>query len=486
MDVAKLISEMTLEEKISLVSGHDFMYTNPASRLQVPTIRMSDGPHGLRVLANEGLVGNGIATCFPTASLSANTFDPMLTYEMGNAIAEEARYYGIQVVLGPGVNIKRNPRCGRNFEYFSEDPYLSSEMAIGEVKGIQDGGVSSCIKHFALNNSENHRFNSNSIVDERTMREIYLKAFERIVKKASPDCVMTAYNQVNDTYCSENKLLLEDILRKEWGYDGVVMTDWGAINDRVKALEAGLDLEMPGDCSICRKWLYDAITDKEMDLSILDMAVSRILHVIDKTRHERTLNPDFEEHRLLAKKISLEGSVLLKNEKHVLPLDEKDKFLVIGDLFANMRYQGTGSSMITPTHLSTIKEIFDENHIDYEYAQGYLQNMGEKDDSLLLDAVMKAKTATNILLFVGLTDYSESEGADREDIRLPDNQLKLIRELVKVNKNIVVVLFGGDVIDLEFENDVKGILDMFLSGQECASSCFDLLFGRCNPSGRLS
>ena len=485
----KLIKSMTLQEKIALVSGYKFMFTNPIPRLSIPSIRVSDGPHGLRVQTEGG--DNGVtsslpSTSFPTAATSSNSFNPSLLKKMGNAMAMEAKYYGIDVILGPGVNIKRNPLCGRNFEYFSEDPFLSYILGAALVDGIQEKGIGACLKHFALNNSENYRFLGNSICDERAMREIYLKQFERIVKESKPECIMSAYNQVNNEYASENKWLLNDILRSDWGFNGLVMTDWGANCDRVKGIKAGQDLEMPGDSKICRKWLNDAIKDGSLDELVLDKAVLNVLNLIQKHQDKELVEEiDWETHSEISKNIAIEGAVLLKNE-NVLPLNRNEEILVVGELFEKMRYQGSGSSMINPTKLISVKDAFDENNIKYKYLKGYKENSLLTNPELIEEVKEASKEHQKILLFLGLTDYVESESGDRSGMMLPNNQIDLVNALASEGKDLIVVLFGGSVVELPFYNDVKGILNMFLPGQLGGAATFSLLFGLSNPSGRLA
>ena len=483
-----LINEFTLEEKIALVSGHNFMYTNAIPRLNIPSIRMSDGPHGLRVQneGSSGVMGNYQATSFPTAATTSNSFDPSLLERMGSAIGKEARYYGINVVLGPGVNIKRNPLCGRNFEYFSEDPFLSSRLGASEICGIQKEKVASCVKHFAFNNEENHRFMGDSIVDMRAAYEIYLKSFEYIIKNAHPECVMNAYNKINGVYCSENKWLLKNVLRDEWGYNGLVMTDWGANHDRIKGIKSGCDLEMPGDATICRKWIYDAINSGELDINDLNECVLNVLDLVSRHRNTEKIDEiDWENHHSLSKIIAEESAVLLKNDG-ALPLNGKEKICVIGELFEKMRYQGSGSSMINPSFLFSSKDAFDKNNIDYKYFKGYEENSYNPSKSLINEALEGSKDFDKVLLFLGLTDYEESEGGDRNNMSLPSNQLSLVEELIKANKKIVVVLFGGSIISLPFYDNVCGILNMFLPGQNGGEATYDLLFGKANPSGKLS
>ena len=488
MNIEKIISQLTLEEKAALVAGTDFMYTNPVPRLSIPSVRMSDGPHGLRVQNNagdNGVTGSDPATCFPTAATTASSWNPENTYRMGKAIGKEARHYGVHVLLGPGTNIKRNPLGGRNFEYFSEDPILAGRMATAEVLGVQSEGVGVSVKHFALNNSENYRFMGDSIADMRAIREIYLKPFEMIVKGASPETIMCAYNKINGEYCCQNEWLLTDVLRNEWGFSGLVMTDWGATHDRLKMLKSGLDLEMPGDTPICRKWIVDGVKSGELDISVLDEAVKNVLTIVAKHEKDKIEKTDFASHHELAKQIAIDSAVLLKNNG-MLPLDKNGEHLVVGELFEKTRYQGSGSSMINPAFLSTPKSAFDDAGVKYTYIKGYKENQIRKDDVLIADAIAKASGYENILIFAGLTDYVESEGADRESMLLPENQLALIDALVKLGKKITVVLYGGSPFEVPFADDVNAILNMYLPGQNGGEAMRELLFGDANPSGKLA
>ena len=488
MDIKGLLSELTVEEKAALVSGTDFMYTNRIPRLNIPSLRMSDGPHGLRVQAGEGdngVTGSLPATAFPTAACTASGWNPENTRKMGKAIARECHKYGVHIVLGPGANIKRNPTAGRNFEYFSEDPLLAGKMAAAEVNGIQSEGVGVSVKHFALNNSENYRFMGDSIADMRAIREIYLKVFEIIVKESNPATMMCAYNKINGEYCSHNKWLLTDVLRNEWGFDGLVMTDWGAMHDRVKSLQAGLDLEMPGDAAICRKWILDSVKDGTLSIEDLDKCVSNILRGIERYAGKIADNSDFEENDRLAAEIAEDCAVLMKNDG-VLPLAENKKILVVGDLFEKMRYQGAGSSMINPTKITSPKTAFDSMRIPYVFKRGYAENKFEPQKEFIADTITAAAKYETVLVFAGLTDYVESEGCDREDMRLPENQLAVIDALCKTGKNVIVVLFGGSPVELPFANKVNAILNMYLPGQNGGTACENLLFGRANPSGRLA
>lgn len=489
MDIIKLLKDLTIEEKAALLAGVDFMFTNPVPRLGVPSARMSDGPHGLRVQkegGDNGVAGSEPATCFPTAVSTASSWNPDNTYKMGEAIAEEMLHYGIDVLLGPGACIKRNPLCGRNFEYFSEDPLLAGKMAAAEVNGVQSKGCGVSVKHFALNNAENFRFMGDSVCDMRAIREIYLKVFEIIVKESKPHTMMCAYNKINGEYCCENKWLLTDVLRNEWGFDGVVMSDWGATHDRVKGVSAGLDLEMPGDTDICRKWVIDAAKNGTLKTEELDKAVENILRLVQRyENNQKGIDVDWEAHNALAAEIAEDCAVLLKNDG-VLPLDKDESVLVIGDLFDKMRYQGAGSSMINPTFLSTPKIAFDEHKVAYEFCRGYAENKLEADDKLIAEAVAKAKGYDKVLVFAGLTDYVESEGGDRENMQLPANQLALIDALIKADKKITVVLYGGSPMELPFANSVSAILNMYLPGQNGGTATYNLLFGIKSPCGKLA
>ncbi len=488
MNIESLLKELTVEEKAALVAGTDFMYTNPVPRLGIPSVRMSDGPHGLRVQSeggDNGVAGSEPATAFPTAVTTASSWNPENTYRMGVAIAEECAHYGVNVLLGPGTNIKRNPLAGRNFEYFSEDPLLAGKMAAAEVNGVQSNGAGVSVKHFALNNSENFRFMGDSVCDMRAIRELYLKPFEIIVKESKPQTVMCAYNKINGTYCCQNKWLLTDVLRKEWGFDGLVMTDWGATHDRLEMLRAGLDLEMPGDTDICRKWIIDGIADGTLAMSELDKAVENVLRLVDRYENTEKKPADFKAHNALAAEIAADSAVLLKNEG-VLPLDKHGSYCVIGELFEKTRYQGSGSSMINPTYLSTPKSAFDERKVKYVYAKGYKENQIASDEKLIAEAVQKASAYENVIVFAGLTDYVESEGGDRENMQLPANQLALIDALIKAGTKITVVLYGGSPMELPFADNVSAILNMYLPGQNGGTATYNLLFGVKSPCGKLA
>ena len=509
MDIEKILRELTEEEKAALVAGTNFMYTNGVPRLGIPSMSMADGPHGLR--KQTGKLDNGVsesepATAFPTAAALASGWNAENARRVGAAVAAECRHYGVHMLLGPGANIKRNPLCGRNFEYFSEDPLLAGAMAAAETEGIQSGGVGACVKHFALNNSENYRFAGNSVADLRAMREIYLKVFERIVKEAKPAAVMSAYNKVNGEYCAQNKWLLTDVLRGEWGFDGLVMTDWGGMHDRPASLAAGLDLEMPGDTAYCRRAVLDGLRQGTLAPETLDAAVRNVLRAVgryvcgnaermaanaapaagDKDgRIAEEVRADFAAHDALAARIAEDCAVLLKNNG-LLPLSKTKKILAAGDLFANMRYQGAGSSMINPTKVTSPRAAFDAMGISYAYARGYAADADKVGRSLVAEAVSAAQSCEIVLVFAGLTDFGESEGCDRPHMRLPENQLALIDALVRTGKPVAVVLFGGAPVELPFAESIDALLHMYLPGQNGGTAAARLLFGEANPAGRLA
>ncbi len=467
MDIETILKQMSVEEKAALVSGTDFLFTNPIPRLGIPSLRMSDGPHGLRMQigsSDNGVSESEPATSFPTAACTATGWNPDNLRKMGEAIAEECRYYGVHTLLGPGVNIKRNPLCGRNFEYFSEDPYLAGVLGAAMVEGVQSKGVGVSLKHFALNNSENFRFMGNSVASENTMRRLYLKPFEYIVKHAKPASVMCAYNQINGTFCSENKWLLTDVLRNDWGFTGLVMSDWGAVRDRVLGLKAGMDLEMPGDTSYCRRQILDGVSDGSLPMEVLDQSCRRVLRFVEQYVQPADPAPvDWKAHHALAAEIAADCAVLLKNDG-VLPLGGREKLHIAGELFENMRYQGAGSSMIHPMEVTTPKDAFE--------ARG-IQSVPPED-------------ADVVLVFAGLTDYYESEGCDRAHMKLPKNQLQEIETLLRSGKKIVVVLFGGAPVELPFLDQVSAVLNMYLPGQNGGTAVCELLFGEKNPSGKLA
>ena len=485
--IDEIISSMNLEDKIALCSGGTFWETKKFEKYGIPSIFMCDGPHGLRKQENKadmlGINKSREATCFPSEVTTANSFDENLLQEIGDAIGKEAKDQDVAIVLGPGANIKRNPLCGRNFEYFSEDPYLSGKLAAAFIRGIESNGVSSCVKHFAVNSQEYSRFNSNSVIDSRTLNEIYLRAFEIAIKEGNPSTVMCAYPKLNGVHCSDNKKLLTDILRKKWGFKGAVVTDWGGLNDRIEGFKAGCDLSMPGGSNYMEKDVYKAIKEGRLDETYVDDSVRRILELVfrvnDNLKHKFTC--DYKKHNVLANEAACKGAVLLKNNDDLLPLEKDNKIAIIGNMAKNMRYQGSGSSHINPTKLTSPLDCFK----DVLYSDGYDQN-GDTNKKLLNEASELSKKVDAVLLFVGLPERYESEGFDRENMKLPEGQLALIDEVCRSNKNVVVILFSGSVVECPFADKVKSILYMGLPGQAGGQAVYDLIYGKFNPCGKLA
>lgn len=490
INVNEIMDKLTLEEKVCLLSGHKSWHTNKVSRVGLPSIFLTDGPHGLRKKKEgdkvAGLGQTELSTCFPAACTTGSSWNKELLYKMGVAMGEECRHYNVNLILGPAVNIKRNPLCGRNFEYFSEDPLIAGKLGARLTRGIEDMGVGTSVKHFACNNNEENRYFGDSIVDMRAYREIYLKAFEPIIKEGKPQTVMCAYNKVNGKYASENPELLNGVLRDDWGFEGLVMSDWGAVNDRVEGLKAGLDLEMPGDIGHNRQVILDAVNDGTLSIEVVDKAVRRVLNMVYNTiLAEGDVPEKFEEHATLAKELSIDGAVLMKNNDCALPLDEGKKYLVIGEMFENMRYQGAGSSLLHPYKLTTPKDAFDAHGVNYTYERGYNVNSFDNDLSLVETAVLKASFADTVIFFGGLSEYAESEGFDRKTLSLPANQLYLLNRIAKLNKKVIFVMYGGSPVDLSFDDGVDALLNMYLPGEEGGEATYELLFGKANPSGKL-
>ena len=504
MDIKNIISKMTLEEKAGLCSGLNFWETKPVERLCVPSIMMTDGPHGLRKIATGPSSGDRRsvpATCFPPAVLSACSFDRELLYEMGTAIGDEAVAEDVRIVLGPGVNIKRSPLCGRNFEYFSEDPYLAGEMATSFIKGVQSRGVGTSLKHYAANNQETRRWSSDSQIDERTLREIYLPAFKKAVEQAQPTTVMCSYNRVNGEYASESYRLLTEILRDEWGFEGVVVSDWGAVNDRVKGLAAGLELEMPGVAEPSNdEYIIKAVRSGELKEEVLDLAVERLLDLIIKVGagDDAGCCPvgssgangakafDSNKHNALARKIAGESIVLLKNENKLLPLHKKANIAFIGEFADKPRFQGAGSSQVNPIMMTSALEAA-ADYTEVKYCKGYnTNNCDDVDTALLAGAVSVANTVDVCVLFVGLPPAYESEGYDRTHMRLPDGQNKLIEAIAEVNPNIVVVMHNGSPVEMPWLDKANAVIEAYLGGQSGGGAVADILFGTINPCGKLA
>ncbi|MBQ5534366.1 MAG: glycoside hydrolase family 3 protein, partial [Lachnospiraceae bacterium] len=493
MDYKKIIASMTLEEKASLCSGRDFWHTKEVKGKKIPEIMVSDGPHGLRKRPEAqdhqdhlGTFESVKAVCFPAACATAASFDRALMNKMGKTLGNECQSENVSTILGPAVNIKRSPLCGRNFEYFSEDPLLATEMAGAYIKGVQSKNIAVSIKHFLANNQETRRLTESAEIDERTLREIYLAAFEGAVKNAKPWTVMCSYNRINGLHASENKTYLTDILRDEWGFDGVVMSDWGAVNDRVKGLAAGLDLEMPGSYGVNDREIIAAVEKGSLSMKTLDTAVERILRWVDRytSKRQKDAKWDKEADHELAGKIEEESAVLLKNDG-ILPLDGNDTIAVIGRFAKSPRYQGGGSSHINSFKITSFMDAAKGKSHDLIYADGYALDREEPDRTLITKAVNAAKKSDVAVIFAGLPDIFESEGYDRTHMRLPENQNVLIEEVLKVQPNVVVVLHNGSPVEMPWADQVKGIFEMYLGGQNVGSAEYNLLFGKANPSGRL-
>lgn len=492
MNINRIIDSLDFDEKTALVSGADQWRTTAIPRLSIPSIMVADGPHGVRKQAESGdHLGLGIsepATCFPPAATSANSWDPELLFAMGEAIGQEALHQGVAVVLGPGVNIKRSPLCGRNFEYFSEDPYLTGALADAWIRGIQSVGVGASIKHFAANNQERWRMLNDSIVDQRALREVYLAAFEKAVREGKPWTVMGAYNKLNGVYCCENPELLTSILRKEWGFEGATISDWGAVNDPVLSIKAGLDLEMPASLGVSARQIKRDLATGRLKESQLNKAVRNVLELVQKAQAQNDVDSEFDaaEHHALARKIAGESAVLLKNVDGILPLRPEQKVALIGEFARTPRYQGSGSSLVNPTQIDTVLGQFHNQQLEYEFARGYTLDRDEVNEALIAEACATAQKADVVVVLAGLTDQYESEGYDRSHLDLPPAHNELIRRVSEVNSNIVVVLSGGAPVTMPWLDGVKGILHTYLGGQAGASAVVDLLFGQVNPSGKLA
>ncbi|WP_155971875.1 glycoside hydrolase family 3 C-terminal domain-containing protein [Streptococcus ruminantium] len=490
MKYADLIQTLSLEEKAALMSGKSVWETQDYPEKGIPSIFLSDGPHGIRKQEGEGdhlgLNASIPATCFPTAATLANSWDMDLVEQVGQGLGAEANSLGVNVILGPGLNIKRSPLCGRNFEYYSEDPYQTGKLAAAMIRGIQSQGVAATPKHFAVNSQELRRMASDSVVDERTLREIYLTGFEIAVREGKPQALMSAYNKINGIYANEDKRLLIDILRDEWGFTGFVVSDWGGSNDHVLGVENGSHLEMPGTKKVGQKEIIDAVKSGRLSEKVLDERVDELLSlVLDLAKTERQ-SVDYARQHELARKAASESIVLLKNQDDILPLSSDINIALIGDFAKNPRYQGAGSSLINTRQLEkTVDCVKDYPLTIIGYEQGY-QRVDKEDKDLLDNAVKLAQKAEVILYYMGLDEMSESEGLDRRHLSLPKNQLDLLEVLVQTGKKIVVVLSAGSVVDMSWDRNVHGILHGYLSGEAGATAMLDALTGRVNPSGKLS
>ena len=491
-----IVARMALSEKAELCSGADVWRLPAIARLALPSITLTDGPHGVRKAApgtHSGLARNLPATCFPTASALASSWDVALLREIGAALGSEAAAADVAVLLGPGMNIKRHPLCGRNFEYFSEDPLLSGHLAAAMVEGIQSRGVGACVKHFAVNDQEHRRMVVDVIVDERTLREVHLRGFEIAVRNSQPWTVMSAYNRLNGAYCSENDWLLNDVLRRDWSFQGAVMTDWGAANDRVRGIAAGNDLEMPSSGGVNDRRLVAAVRRNDLKESVLDRAVARIVELVLKGRGQSrpTSSHTEADYHALSRRAAAAGAVLLKNDGNALPLQRDVCIAVIGAFAKTPRYQGTGSSRVTPTRLDcafdALQEIVGSDAVHpLLYAPGYDPELSESDPQLIEEATTTAAEADAVVVFAGLPSVYESEGFDRPHMRLPEQHDRLIEAVCTANPNTVVVLANGAPVEMPWAELPGAILEAYLGGQAGGPAVADLLFGRQTPCGKLA
>lgn len=492
VDYTELISKMTDEEKASLCSGADFWHTKGVARLGIPQMMLTDGPHGLRkqIGKNDHLGLNAAypATCFPTASAAANSWDEAMIEQMGRRLGAETRTQRVGVILGPGVNIKRSPLCGRNFEYYSEDPLLAGKCAAALIRGVQSNGIAACVKHFAANSQETLRMTSDSVMDERTLREIYLPAFEIAVKEGRVKCLMTSYNMLNGQYTNENEHLLQDILTREWGYDGLIVTDWGGDNDRVRGLIAGNSLEMPGTGGETDRQILEAVQSGTVKRELLDERVARLLRLVSDAEEAFGNAPgcDMAEHHEFAARFAEECAVLLKNEDGILPLRPGARIAVIGDFAKTPRYQGAGSSHIEPTKLECGLDALRAEGVNViGFAPGFRRSGGESR-RLREQACKLAESADTVLMWLGLDEGSEAEGVDRQHMRIAENQIRLLREVSEANPNIVVILSCGSPVETDWDKHVKALLHGYLGGQAGAKAIARLISGKSCPSGKLA
>lgn len=491
-EASSIVKNLSLEEKCKFCCGIDFWHSYGIDKMNIPSIMLCDGPHGLRKEESERFMFMSPkvikSTCFPTATALASTFDEELINRMGKALGEECRRKDVAVLLSPGINIKRLPICGRNFEYFSEDPYLSGKMSAALIRGIQSKGVAACLKHFAANSQEKYRMTINSIIDERALREIYLKGFEIAIKGANPWCVMMAYNRLNGQYCCENKYLMQDILRNEWNYEGCIISDWGGVNDIISSINNGLNLEMPGYKDDYYKILQKAVETNKLDEKILNQSVTKVIELILRYKEGKKIpyKCNFKDHIDLAEKIAESSAVLLKNDDNILPGNNSQKVGIIGRLAKEPVYQGLGSSHVNANTIDNAYDVFVHNNCNINYADGYSLENDEIDELLLKKAIEVAKNKDIVYLFIGLPKYYEAEGYDRKNLKLPKSHDNLVYEISRVNKNLVVILQGGSVVEMPWSHIPKGILLTHLSGCRGGNATVNLLLGNQNPSGKLS
>ncbi len=502
LNIEDILEHLTIEEKVELLSGADFWTTKENPRIGLPSFLMTDGPNGLRkqTMASDhlGMNESEPATSFPAACALACSWDSNLMEQLGSVLAEECNEAGVDILLGPGVNLKRSPLGGRNFEYFSEDPYLASQLAIGYVNGLQKNGIGVSLKHFAANNQETERLVSDSIVDERTLRELYLSCFENVVKEANPWTVMCSYNKLNGIYTSEHEWLLKKVLKEEWGYEGAVISDWGAVNSKENSVNNGLDLEMPGCGKEHDQILLEAVKNGTVSLKDLNEAVRRVLRLsgrlmekVNLDNQQPRITPEikrisWQEHHDFSRKAAGECMVLLKNDNSVLPLSTSEKVGVLGDLANQVRYQGSGSSKVNPYHLENALEEMRKYQSELLYAKGYSLTDEEEDDALLLEAEKLAGQCSKIIIFAGIPENMEMEGEDKCSLSLPENQNRLICHIAEKHPAVIVVLCNGAPIEMPFHGDAAGILEAYLAGEAAGGAIADILYGKVNPSGKLA
>ncbi|NLC92383.1 MAG: glycosyl hydrolase [Treponema sp.] len=486
-NIQKLVNQMTLEEKASLCSGKDWWNTKPVERLVISSVMVSDGPSGMRTMKKTGANENDCVTSvsFPCGCAVAASFDKDLLEEEGKTLGEEAKSLGVDILLGPAINIKRSPLCGRNFEYFSEDPYLAGELATSYTKGVQSKNVGVSVKHFAANNQEYRRFSISEIIEERVLREIYLPAFENVVKNANPATIMCSYNAINGVLSSENKWLLTDVLRKEWGFKGFVMSDWGAVNDRVLGVQAGLNLEMPYSGGETDGYIVKAVKDGSLDEKQLDEVVGDILDFVLSHKKAEEYEYDREKDHAIAAKIACESSVLLKNNNNLLPLNNEDEILFVGYFAESPRFEGGGSSNIKSYKVTSALDEAKSRKLNVVYEQGFNVDGCTTTDELKANAIKKASMSKKVVIFAGLPDSYESEGFDRDNLDMPAVQNELIEEISKVCKNVVVVLHNGAPVVMPWIDKVDSVLESYLGGEAVGIAQIDLLFGKANPCGKL-
>ena len=495
INTSKTIDELSIEQKVHLVSGKNFWQINGIEKYNLSPIIVSDGPHGLRRAVDvTELNGNSKtikAICFPTASAQACSFDDDLLKRLGEILGEECQAENVQVLLGPANNIKRTPLCGRNFEYYSEDPYLAGRLSSALIKGVQSKGIGTSLKHFVANNQEKSRMTIDAVIDERTLREIYLTAFEIPITESKPWTIMASYNRVNGSYVCQNEYLLKDILRNEWGYQGLVMSDWGAVDELSDSINSGLDLEMPTSGEVGPSKLIKAIKKKKLSLESLNKSTKHVIELLEKGNSNKSNGPyDLDKHHELAREIGRECIVLLKNDDQILPVtkDKYKKITIVGDFAIHPRFQGGGSSHIYPHKINTLLEEFQNHDKEFEiqFARGFDANTDDIDQRLLNEAKEKTTNANIVLLCIGLPDRYETEGVDRKHLNLPPNQLQLVDEIRSKNQNVVIILSIGSSVKLPFKNNVKGILCNWLLGEAGAGATFDVITGLFNPCGKLA